>query len=498
MTDLTSSGAPDIAVPDDAVELARRVRDGETSPRELVEAAIARIESTNPAINAVIHERFAAARDEADRALPDGPFRGVPILLKDLNAQMPGEPCYLGTTFLRDADYRPTVENHVVTRLRRAGFVILGRTNTPELATSPTTEPLSYGPTRNPWDHDRSAGGSSGGAAAAVAAGMVPVAHASDGGGSIRIPASCNGLFGLKPSRGRISRGPQAGEGWGGASTDGVVSRTVRDSAALLDVLAGYEPGDPYTAPPPTRAFANEPGSEPGRLRVGVRSVTAAGGPVDPACSAAVRDAADLLASLGHEVIDASPAAFEESEYGEHYLPLLTVATAQSLAVWSRALGREVLIEELEPFNQVFASMGRSVSGTEYLDHLTWLHAWTRRMVEFWQPRDAGGQGFDLLLTPTLAAPPVPIGSLVPPADDPLPTMLEVGNWVAFTSHFNVTGQPAMSVPLAWTEPGDGHPLGLPIGVQLVGPPFGEDVLLQVAGQLETSRPWAFRYSSVA
>ena len=483
---------------DDAVALAARMRSGAVSARELVDAAIARIEATNPAINAVIQERFDAARREADGGLPDGPFRGVPILLKDLNAQMPGEPCYLGTTFLKEADYRPPVQNHVVTRLRRAGFVILGRTNTPEFATSPTTEPVSYGPTRNPWDLGRSAGGSSGGAAAAVAAGMVPVAHASDGGGSIRIPASCNGIFGLKPSRGRISRGPQAGEGWGGASTDGVVSRTVRDSAALLDVLAGYETGDPYTAPPPVRPYATEPGVAPGRLRVGVRTDTPGGAPADPACATAVRSAADLLSELGHDVVDASPAAMAEPEYGEHYLPLLTVATAQSLVQWSEVLGREVRIDEVEPFNQVFATMGRTVSGTEYLSHLTWLHAWSRRMVEFWRPADDPGSGFDLLLTPTLASPPVPIGSLVPPADDPLPTMLEVGNWVAFTSHFNVTGQPAMNLPLHWTEPGDGHPAGLPVGVQLVGPPFGEDLLLQVAAQVETARPWNFRYNDVA
>lgn len=470
----------------DAVATADAIRNGHLHPRDAVDAAIARIEAGNPALNAVIVERFEQARREAEGPLPDGPFRGVPILLKDLNGQMAGEPNYFGTRFLKAIDARAAEDSYVVTRLRRAGFVVLGRTNTPEFGSSAITEPASFGPTRNPWNLDHTPGGSSGGSAAAVAGGFVPVAHASDGGGSIRIPAACCGLFGLKPSRGRISRGPQAGEGWAGASTDGCLSRTVRDAAAVLDVLAGPEPGDPYVAPPPERPFAIAASDPVRRLRIGVMDRTP-GSEGNADCIAAVARLRALLIDAGHEVVDAHPAAMEETQMGAHYGTLLMVAAAQQFDFWSNALGRELGADDLEPTNLAFAALGREISGAKYLEALNWLHAWTRRMARFWTPVERGGDGFDLLVTPTLSRPPVRIGELVPDPADPAPIMAEVGRWVAFTPQFNVTGQPAMNVPVYWND------AGLPVGVQVVGAAFGEGLLLALASQLEASTGWVDR-----
>jgi amidase len=486
MDDHVDPTADDDPLDLDATAQARLVREGAISAAELVDAAIARIEDRNPRINAVIHERFDAARAEAAGELPDGPFRGVPILLKDLNAQMAGEPNWYGTRFLHAIDHREEEDSYLVARLRRAGFVVLGRTNTPEFGSTATTEPMSFGPTHNPWDHGRTPGGSSGGSAAAVAARMVAVAHASDGGGSIRIPASCCGLVGLKPSRGRISRGPQAGEGWGGASTDGCVSRTVRDSAAVLDVLAGPEPGDPYVAPPPDRPFADQALDHPTGLRVGVLD-HAIGRDREPEPAAAVRRTADLLADLGHDVVEAHPAALEEQDFGAHYVSLIAVAGAQQVDGWSRELGRELGPDDVEPSNLIYAEMGRNISGQRYLDDLDWLHRWSRRVARFWAPEADGGQGFDLLLTPTLALPPRPLGELVPDPDEPFGAMRAVGEWVAFTTQWNVSGQPAMSVPIHWSAE------DLPIGTQLVGPAFGEGLLLAVAMRLEQEAGWTDR-----
>lgn len=475
----------------DAVGLAEAIHRGDIAPREAVDAAIGRIEAGNDALNAVICERFDAARLEANGDLPDGPFRGVPILLKDLNGQMAGEPNYFGARFLRRMDNRAAEDSYVVRRLRRAGFVVLGRTNTPEFGSSPTTEPLAFGPTRNPWNLDHSAGGSSGGSAAAVAAGFVPVAHASDGGGSIRIPASCCGLFGLKPSRGRISRGPQAGEGWGGASTDGCLTRTVRDAAAVLDVLAGPEPGDPYVAPPPNRPFAEMATDDVPPLRVGVME-RAPGSDGDPECEAAVGRLVTLLSDMGHEVVTAHPAALEEREATGCYTTLLAVSSAQTLDAWSREIGRELGPDDVEPTNLAFAAIGREISGAKYVEDLAWLHGWSRRVARFWTPRDAGGEGFDLLVTPTLSRPPVRIGELTPDPTDPTAAMAEVGRYVAFTPQFNITGQPAMSLPVHWSTD------GLPVGAQVVGPAFGEGLLLALAARLEAEGAWEQRRAPAA
>ncbi|MGO9583632.1 MAG: amidase [Acidimicrobiales bacterium] len=466
----------------DASEQADLVRSGQVSPLELVEAAIERIERVDPSLNAVIHRRFAAASDEAAGELPEGPFRGVPIVLKDLGASQAGEPYCEGTAFAKAADHRAGTDSYLVQRFRRAGFVILGRTNTPELGTAITTEPLAFGPTRNPWDTEHSAGGSSGGSAAAVVSGMVPVAHGNDGGGSIRIPASCCGLFGLKPSRGRVSKGPEEGESWFGLSVDHVLARSVRDSAAVLDQIAGYHPGDTFVAPAPVGPFARDVGADPGRLRVGLLDRAAGDGyTVDPECAEAVRSAGRLLESLGHRVEVAHPASLEEPDFDRHCLVVIATAVASELAYWSTALGREVSAEEYEPLNALFAAMGRAIPAPDYLESLLWLEGFRRRTVAFWSE-----QGFDLLLTPVLAQPTARLGELAGLEGEP-----RVVETLRFTGQFNVSGQPAASLPLYWAKD------GLPVGVQLVADYGREDVLIRVASQLEQARPWAERHPPV-
>src|SRR5437773_4382693 len=314
----------------DATAQAELVRQRKASPRELVDAAIARIERVNPKLNAVIIQRFEKARAEAAAPdMPDGPFRGVPFLLKDLICHSAGDPYHAGMRLLRELGWVERYDTHLAARFRAAGFVFLGRTNVPELGPAPTTEPLAYGPTRNPWDTSRSPGGSSGGSAAAVAAGLVPVAHANDGGGSIRIPSSECGLVGLKPTRGRTSLGPDAGEGRGGLSVEHVVARSVRDTAALLDPAAGYHPGDPYPAPPPGRPFPDRGGSPPGQLRIGLLAQAPAGHPaVRAECAAAAHETARLLESLGHRVEESFPAALADGEVGRAAVAIITAATA--------------------------------------------------------------------------------------------------------------------------------------------------------------------------
>lgn len=480
----------------DATAQAALVRNGEASPSELVDAAIARVESLNPQLNAVIAERFDAARVEAAGPLPSGPFQGVPILLKDLGAAMAGEPLRLGNSLLGRIDHRADVDSHLVTRLKAAGFVILGRTNTPEFGATCTTEPVAAGPTRNPWDTERSAGGSSGGSAAAVAARMVPVAHASDGGGSIRIPASECGVFGLKPSRGRISRGPQAGEGWAGASTDGVVSLTVRDTAGLLDILCGWEPGDPYTAPPPRRPWVDELAEPPGTLRIGVHTEHPFPGvSTDPEVVASVQRTAELLGSLGHEVAEAAPPALLEPEFLLHYGVIVSTAMARQLLEVGRLAGREVTADDVEAATWASAENGRATTGVDYLAALEWMHAHGRRMASWWRGGAGAEQavaenrdGFDLLLTPTIGTLPPPIGHLpLRPGEDPVSAMMRIVEVIPFTAQFNTSGQPAMSLPVGWS---DG---GLPIGSQLAAADGREDLLLRVAAQVEQAEPWAQR-----
>ncbi|MGH8986343.1 MAG: amidase [Acidimicrobiia bacterium] len=468
----------------DATACAALVADGEVSPAEMVEAAINRIEKLDPEIGALTYHRFDRARVEAAGGLPDGPFRGVPAVVKDLDGSSAGDPCTMGNQLLKDVGWVDDHDSHLTSKLRDAGFVLVGRSKAPELGLQPTTEPRAHGPTRNPWDPGRAPGGSSGGSGAAVASGMVPVGHAGDGGGSIRIPASACGLFGLKPSRGRVSMGPDSGESWAGFVSRHVLTRSVRDSAAVLDVIAGEMPGDPYVAPPPARPFAEEVGADPGRLRIGVRTRTpGAIAETLPDCVAATNDAARLLESLGHTVEPAAPEALDEPDLMGTFLTIVTTCVVRDLDEIARRAGRAVGPADVEPLTWEYAEMGRTHTAAHYVEAIDTMHAWSRRVLQWWHGDDA----FDLLLTPTMAEPPPVLGELVPPADNPLEGALRATPFAAYTAPFNVTGQPAMSMPLSWSG------AGLPIGVQLVAASGREDVLFRVAAQLETARPWADR-----
>jgi len=468
----------------DATGLADLVRRGEASPRELTDAAIARIERLDGEINAVIHPSFERAREEAAGDLPDGPFRGVPFLLKDILCSSEGDPFHEGMLFLKELGWQAGRDTYLAARFRAAGLVVVGRTNAPELGIVPTTEPVAYGPTHNPWDLSRSPGGSSGGSAAAVAAGFVPAAHGNDGGGSIRIPASACGLVGLKPSRGRTSLGPE-GYSSGALAVEHVLTRTVRDSAGFLDAVAGAMPGDPHVAPPPDRPFAEEVGAEPGRLRVGL--MTEAPGPLattHPACVEAAEATALLLESLGHHVERAHPAILDDPDWSPHFISLWAAGVGVGLDTWSRTTGHRIGADDVEPLTWTLAEMGRGVSAVQLLTAYGWLQHASRDLADWW----AGG--FDLLLTPTLAEPPVPLGTFAHPPDNPILGLMRAAAFTPFTPPFNVSGQPAISVPLHETEI-DG--VTLPVGVQLVAAYGDEALLLRVAAQLEDVSPWAGR-----
>ena len=467
----------------DATAQADLVRRGEVSAFELVEHAIACIVRLNPQLNAVIHARFDAARAEAQQIVAgSAPFAGVPFLVKDLLCTTAGDPIHFGTRVLRDAGMCAPTDSYLTTKLRAAGLIILGRTNTPELGTLPTTEPDAYGPTRNPWNLAHSTGGSSGGSAAAVAAGLVAAAHANDGGGSIRIPASECGLVGLKPSRGRTSFGPDLGDSINGLVCEGVVTRTVRDTAGLLDAIAGRMPGDPYSAPPPTRPYVREVGAAPGRLRIGVDTEPPGDlGSCHREAVAAVERAAALLSSLGHHVDEAHPEALDDPEMTRHFSTMYATNTAWLLDQLRTYTGRTVTADDVDPLNWALAEAGRACPATQLLETIHWLHGYTRRVASWWE------SGFDLLLTPTLPEPPPLLGHFRPDPVDPLVAGFRATAFAAFTMHFNTTGQPAISLPLHWT------PDGLPVGIQLVAPYDGEDLLLRVAAQLEEAQPWAGR-----
>jgi amidase len=461
----------------DATAQAELVRRGEVSPRELTEAAIARIEAVNPRLDAVIRTRFEAARLEAGGNLPDGPFRGVPILFKDLGCTVAGEQTAFGLGPLRDVAL--PVTSYLAEQFRAAGFVPLGRTNVPELGTTVTTEPRSFPPARNPWNPDHSTGGSSGGSAAAVAAGMVAVAHANDGGGSIRIPASECGLVGLKPTRARVSQGPLTGEAWAGSTIDGAVTRTVRDAAGVLDVISKPMPGEPYYAPPLPRPLAQEVGADPGRLRIGVVDQPGAEGYLDdPQCRAAVAAAAKLLESLGHHLDQSAPAAMFEREVPRHFNTIIAADTEATLQAFEALLGRPIGEEEIEPRNAAYRRAGRELSAAAYLQSRAWLGMWARRMADWWI-------GHDLLLSPTLGAPPPPLGWFT--AAGPAEEGARIASFIPYTAQFNLTGQPAISLPLHWT------PGGLPVGVQLTAAYGREDILVRIASQLEQAAAWAER-----
>jgi amidase len=472
----------------DATASAELVRSGQASPAELVEDAISRIERGNPTINAVVRHRFEQARAEAAGDLPDGPFRGVPMLLKDLGCHVAGEPTNYGTSFLRDAGVVWPTDSHLASRFRAAGFVFLGRTNVPEFGTTVTTEPVANGPCRNPYDTNHSTGGSSGGSAAAVAAGLVPVAHANDGGGSIRIPASECGLVGLKPTRARVSQGPDVGEGWAGATIDGVVSRTVRDSAAILDAIGVPMPGDPYWAPPLPRPLREEVGAPVGRLKVGLldRAPDGALSLNDPECAAAVTATGRLLEELGCDVEAASPEPMFDEQFTSRFIATIAADTALTMQLLQEVLGRPVTDEELEPRNALYRAIGNELLAKDYLGARMWLGAWVRRMSMWWAGAEHGGAGFDLLVTPTVAGPPPELGWMTGEQEGE-----RIGSFMPYTAQFNVTGQPAISLPLHWT------PAGLPVGVQLVAGFGREDVLVRVAAALEQAAPWSDRRPAV-
>ncbi|MEP7048108.1 MAG: amidase [Ilumatobacteraceae bacterium] len=463
----------------DATDQAALVRNGEVSATELLDAAIERIESSDHALNAVIIRWFDEARAAAGR-LPDGPFRGVPFLLKDLWAHYAGQPLTNGSRALKSALPISPTDTTLVSRFRQAGLNIAGRTNSPEFGSLPTTEPLAWGPTRNPWNLDHSSGGSSGGSAAAVASGMVPFAHASDGGGSIRIPASCCGLVGLKPSQGRITLGPFRDESNLGVEL--CVSRSVRDTAALLDAVHGPGVGDTVIAPSPGRAYITELEIAPGRLRIGLLDAHPSGGALHDDCRDAVRAAAATLESLGHHVEHAFPAALANRDFGRRFSALWSTNMGVAVQRIEAQLGRPLTDDDVEPVNRAQVALARSVSGVDYALGLAATVEFRRALQQWW------ADGWDLLLTPTIAEPPATIGTFANDPDSPISPMIRAGEYVPFTPPFNASGQPAISLPLHWNS------AGLPVGVQLVAAYAREDVLLRVASQLEAASPWAHRH----
>lgn len=479
----------------DAVGQAELVRAGKISPRELVDAAIARIERLNGRLNAVIQPAFDRARRLAAEQtarlskrrddLP--PFFGVPFLMKDLGGLEQGAPAHLGMKFLKDAQWVEPEDSHLAARLRAAGFVSLGRTNTPELGLMPTTEPAAYGITRNPWSLEHSAGGSSGGSASAVAAGMVAAAHASDGGGSIRIPAAHCGLVGLKPTRGRTSFGPAVGERWAGFSCELAVTHSVRDTAAILDAAAGAMPGDPYSAAPPARPFADEVGAATGTLRIGfVDQATRTGMALHPECATAVRQAARMLQGLGHRVETSHPECLGDEDAVRAYVTIVACSIGRAFDIAEKKVGRSIGDGDVEPVTATIAAMGRQCSAPQYIAAVDYVHRYGRRMAAWW------AEGFDLLLTPTTGAPPPRIGELVCPLDNPLQGFIKAAPFGMYTMAFNQTGQPAISLPMHSTDD------GLPVGIQLVAPYGREDMLLRVAAQLEQAHPWRDRWPQLA
>jgi len=472
----------------DATAQAERVRRGEASPRELVEAAIARLEKLDPELGILVTPTFERARERAaalsagEGAGAQGPFCGVPFLMKDIGGEEAGVPCHMGMRALRDAGHPEARDSVFTERVRRAGLVSLGRSNTPELALLPVTEPDAFRPTRSPWSLEHSPGGSSGGASAAVAAGVVPMAHASDGGGSIRIPAAHAGLVGLKPTRGRCSFGPKRGERWSGFSCELVVTRSVRDTAAFLDVVSGPAPGDPYSAAPPARPFAREVAADPGALRIAVLARPPRDGlPIAPECEALAERTGRLLESLGHRVEHAHPTALEDPAALASYVGVVACNIARAVAATGERLGRALGPDDVEPLTWALAERGRAVSAPDFLATLENVHRFGREVAAWWE------EGFDLLLTPTTAQPPPRIGAVSSTPEEPLRAFLAAAPYGAFTSPFNQTGQPAISLPLGQSE------AGLPLGIQLVAATGREDLLLRMAAQLEAAEPWAER-----
>ena len=460
----------------DATALADLVRSRSVSPLELVEATIARIEQINPSLNAIVTPMYDQARAIAAQPV-SGPFAGVPFLLKDLLASYAGVRLTCGSRFLKD--FVAPSDTELVSRFRRAGLIVVAKTNTPEFGLLPTTEPELFGPTRNPWALTRTPGGSSGGSAAAVAAGIVPMAHANDGGGSIRIPASCCGVFGFKPTRARVPLSPTCGDVMSGLVVEHAVTQSVRDSARLLDAIAGPDLGDPYWAPPLRRVLAEETGTDPGRLHIAFTAAAPTGVAVHPDCVAAVQDAAALCAELGHEVTEAAP-KLDGERLVHSFTAVWAAGTAWTIDSIAQTTGLKPTPEQFERFTWNLAERGRRITASEYLLAVQALQLEGREIARFQQT-------YDVWLTPTLAEPPLPLGTLPTAVDDPMPTLMRATAFVPFTPLCNASGQPAMSVPLFWNE------AGLPIGTHFVGRFGDEATLFRLAAQLEAARPWANR-----
>jgi amidase len=460
-----------------AIELARMVRAGEISARELVQISLERIEELNSGLNAFVQVDAERALATAAEIGPgdERPFAGVPTAIKN-NRAAQGLRLTYGCALMEQ--HECNYDHNVTRRLKDAGFVIVGTTTLPEYGILPVSEARIFGPTRNPWDLARTPGGSSGGAAAAVASGMLPVAHGNDGGGSIRIPAACCGLVGLKPSRGRISPAPELGDS--SLGIDGMLTRTVADTAAILDVLAGYEPGDATWAPPPAEPFAQSAARAPGRLRIAATTLPPVPeATVEPMCARAVADAAGLLRSLGHRVEEVEP-PWRDERLRELFGEVFSSHIALSIAYSGRVAGREPTAADMEPMSWAIYSMVEKMRATEGIGAAVRLQAFARRLVSFLEPYDA-------LLTPALAERPLPLGTLDTAAPEPMTTFTRSGLFTPFTPVFNASGQPGISLPLFEGED------GLPLAVQLVGRPAGEGALLALAAQLEQARPWAAR-----
>jgi len=476
----------------DAIGLGELIKKREIKPVELVEATIHRIEKVNPRLNAVIHKMYdeglyIAQRCELEMAhgkLLKAHFGGVPFLLKDLIAEYKGTPFSEGSLAVKG--YVSKIDSELVRRQKEGGLIILGKTNTPEFGLLPTTEPVLYGATTNPWNPIITAGGSSGGSAAAVAAGIVPMAHGNDAGGSIRIPASCCGLFGLKPTRGRNPLGPLFGDLGSGIVHEHAITRTVRDSAALLDLTSGPDAGDPYCAPPKERPFLEEVGRDPGRLKIGFLTSIPEGWSLEtqlhPDCERAVRDATSLCEHLGHFLQEIVPQDLSYPNLFKRFGVLLSCLAGRFIAYWEAELGKRLTEDHLEPQTWITYQAGLKRTGADYLGALEDIQRFARKLSNWYVQG-----GYDLILSPTIGIPPVKLGSFRPVSEDPMNWAKMANLFCAFTSVYNLTGQPAMSVPFFWNQD------NVPIGIQFAGR-FGDEArLFRLAGQLEQARPWADR-----